>query len=528
MAAYLIGLENRLENMSATSKCSKEVNKADVYDDEDDDDSHEDEETLVQQFQSNSYKQTDNASLLALQNAVKTVMLLKKAHKRFLHRERRLLDKSDEIKPITSLQPTNEVTTSSDDKKKKKKSLKLSSQPEDVFNELMLDRYAQKCVVGLTPADLKCEQLDYMLHSMKETFRLQMTVYLRNKDKLDNEIIRRIKNFSRNGFKEFSSEKIATPDSTKQFTNTLRSVLGHKRYFEIIKKSNLEDIYNQMFVSRQLARTTLKKCKQHREERNRLKTYSRQINFKSGNKIHYTLRKYNVPEAMKSIQLDETDFECAIRSINKDSQTDYTKLRLKEVLETFSEWHIDISLFIVLASLAERVKGLELLVKNAVCKIGACSLHAKIKNARELFMLIGVLDRRQHFQQLYTYQPTFKLNMNGVQTTSYTTDNGTSSKNNQRKHRTPKFQCLTNCLNILDYESSTPFGHIKVEDVKVFFYSANIREGHVQDLIRHLDHQNSGKIDFVTFIEYLPLFIESHKQIVCKPFLNLELFNYKE
>ncbi|VDP66660.1 unnamed protein product [Schistosoma mattheei] len=70
-----------------------------------------------------------------------------------------------------------------------------------------------------------------------------------------------------------------------------------------------------------------------------------------------------------------------------------------------------------------------------------------------------------------------------------------------------------------------PFGHIEMKDLMVFFHAANLSQIHVQQLITYLDNKNNGTIDFVTFLEYLPLFVESHQHIIYNPYLNKNIFN---
>ncbi|CAH8860919.1 unnamed protein product, partial [Trichobilharzia szidati] len=134
----------------------------------------------------------------------------------------------------------------------------------------------------------------------------------------------------------------------------------------------------------------------------------------------------------------------------------------------------------------------------------------------ELFALIGGFDNRQHCKQSYNNRSIFQSSTNQNQsrpTTSTTTDTFISSKSAKGKN------------NTTERKKFTPFDeYIQVDDMKLFFYAGNIRQSHVERLIQYLDHQNTGKIDFITFLEYLPLFVECHKQILCKPLTTSEIF----
>ncbi|VDP00680.1 unnamed protein product, partial [Schistosoma curassoni] len=116
----------------------------------------------------------------------------------------------------------------------------------------------------------------------------------------------------------------------------------------------------------------------------------------------------------------------------------------------------------------------------------------------ELFILIGGLDRKQYFQLSYIFQPIIKLNSDRVTNDTTIINRDLYSMDSYHK----------------------PFGHIEMKDLMVFFHAANLSQIHVQQLITYLDNKNNGTIDFVTFLEYLPLFVESHQHIIYSPYLN--------
>uniref|UniRef100_A0A5K4FDL7 EF-hand domain-containing protein n=1 Tax=Schistosoma mansoni TaxID=6183 RepID=A0A5K4FDL7_SCHMA len=357
---------------------------------------------------------------------------------------------------------------------------KKLKQLEIILNELSLDRYTQKYIEGLQRVDLKCEKLEYMMKTMKDTLSLKMATYQKHKKKLDNEIIKKCRNFSMKEFKDISKETTLSSDVAKQFTNSLKTILGRKQYFQIIKTFHLENLYNQMSVSQRLAQTTFKQWKKLREEKHTIELHSEYIRLKKNNKIHHNLWKYDIPDTLK-------------------------------ILEIFTGWYLNISLFIVLAALAERFYGLESIIGNNVHKIGTQSLYMKIRKARELFILIGGLDRKQYFQQSYVFEPIIKLRSNETTNNLNPNDGDPASS-----------ICF---YNKSTFQKSNPFGHIEVKDLKVFFHAANISQVHVQELITSLDHKKNGTIDFVTFLEYLPFFVESHQHIIYNPYLNKNIFN---
>ncbi|KAH8858115.1 hypothetical protein KSF78_0008808 [Schistosoma japonicum] len=468
MAAYLIGRENHLDKLSAESNRQTFNNKSANV------------ETLVQQFPSNLNDDVNehnddvnnvndfsinNDNQLTVQNTWEYYLLLRKIRKHLLHKKRNftatsnnLLKESKTIyqntEKIINLYPTNTLPNNVlKDKEPKKVSIKKSIQFEDLFNELSMDRYTQKGVNAIQRIVLKCEELDYIINSMKNTINQQLTTYQKYKNKLDSEIIKKVKNLPVNELGGFCKENTFTC----------------------------------------LVQSTLKQLSMLEEEKRQLEIHAKYSCLNSDNKIHYNLWKYDVPEVLKRIHLEEIDFENAIKNIDKRLRIDSGNFKVSEILEIFSGWSLDIYLFIVLAALSERVDGLEPIVKNSVHKIGTQSLGMKIRKARELFLLIGGLDRKQYFQQSYIFQPAIK------------------SENNSDS-------MLDNPLSIhsydkLIYQKRTPFGHVEVNDLKVFFYASNMPKVHVQELITFLDKQKNGTIDFVTFIEYLPLFIESHKRI---------------
>ncbi|RTG85823.1 uncharacterized protein DC041_0003479 [Schistosoma bovis] len=210
--------------------------------------------------------------------------------------------------------------------------------------------------------------------------------------------------------------------------------MGRKRYFQIIKTSHLENLYNQMNVSQCLAQTTFKQWKKLKEEKHKIELHSECIRLNKANKMHHNLWKYDIPDILKRIELDVNDFENAMKNIDKRLKIDSGNFKIRDILEIFTGWYLDINLFIVLAALAERFDGLEDL----------------------------------------------------------------SSIDSYHK----------------------PFGHIEMKDLMVFFHAANLSQIHVQQLITYLDNKNNGTIDFVTFLEYLPLFVESHQHIIYNPYLN--------
>ncbi|KAH8858116.1 hypothetical protein KSF78_0008808 [Schistosoma japonicum] len=520
MAAYLIGRENHLDKLSAESNRQTFNNKSANV------------ETLVQQFPSNLNDDVNehnddvnnvndfsinNDNQLTVQNTWEYYLLLRKIRKHLLHKKRNftatsnnLLKESKTIyqntEKIINLYPTNTLPNNVlKDKEPKKVSIKKSIQFEDLFNELSMDRYTQKGVNAIQRIVLKCEELDYIINSMKNTINQQLTTYQKYKNKLDSEIIKKVKNLPVNELGGFCKENTFTGNVTKQFTNALKVFLGRDRYFQIIKTFHLEYLYNQMNVNQCLVQSTLKQLSMLEEEKRQLEIHAKYSCLNSDNKIHYNLWKYDVPEVLKRIHLEEIDFENAIKNIDKRLRIDSGNFKVSEILEIFSGWSLDIYLFIVLAALSERVDGLEPIVKNSVHKIGTQSLGMKIRKARELFLLIGGLDRKQYFQQSYIFQPAIK------------------SENNSDS-------MLDNPLSIhsydkLIYQKRTPFGHVEVNDLKVFFYASNMPKVHVQELITFLDKQKNGTIDFVTFIEYLPLFIESHKRIICEPYLTSNIYS---
>ncbi|KAK4468239.1 hypothetical protein MN116_008395 [Schistosoma mekongi] len=520
MAAYLIGRENRLDKLTSGSNYHTLDNKS------------TNAETLVQQFPSNldddvnednndannvNDLSINNDNQLTVQNMWEYYLLLRKIRKHLLHKKRSSVAMSNNVfeesktiyqntEKITHLYPTNTLSNNVlKDKEQKKVSIKKSNQFEDLFNELSMDRYTQRGVDAIQRIVFKCEKLNYMINSMQNTFNQQLNTYQKYKDKLDNEITRKVKNLQANGLREFSKENAFTGNATKQFTNALKLLFGRDRYFQIIKTFHLEYLYNQMYVSQCLVQSTLKQLSMLKEEKRQFGIHSEYSHLNNNYKIHHNLWKYDVPEVLKRIQLEEIDFENAIKNIDKSLRIDSGNFKVSEILKIFSGWSLDICLFIVLAALTERLDGLELIVKNNVHKIGTQSLDMKIRKARELFLLIGGLDRKQYFQHSYIFQPTIK------------------SKNNTDS-------MLYNRLSIHSYnrllnQKRTPFEHVEVNDLKVFFYAANMPEVHVQELITFLDKRKNGTIDFVTFIEYLPLFIESHKHIICEPYLTSNILS---
>ncbi|XP_018646963.1 hypothetical protein Smp_164330 [Schistosoma mansoni] len=312
-------------------------------------------------------------------------------------------------------------------------------------------------------------------------------------------------------FKDISKETTLSSDVGKQFTNSLKTILGRKQYFQIIKTFHLENLYNQMSVSQRLAQTTFKQWKKLRDEKHTIELHSEYIRLKKNNKIHHNLWKYDIPDTLKTIELEVTDFENAMKAIDKRLKIDSGNFKITDILEIFTGWYLNISLFIVLAALAERFYGLESIIGNNVHKIGTQSLCMKIRKARELFILIGGLDRKQYFQQSYVFEPIIKLRSN--ETTNNLNPNDGDPASSICSYNKSTFQ------------KSNPFGHIEVKDLKVFFHAANISQVHVQELITSLDHKKNGTIDFVTFLEYLPFFVESHQHIIYNPYLNKNIFN---
>uniref|UniRef100_A0A094ZP57 EF-hand domain-containing protein n=1 Tax=Schistosoma haematobium TaxID=6185 RepID=A0A094ZP57_SCHHA len=284
----------------------------------------------------------------------------------------------------------------------------------------------------------------------------------------------------------------------KQFTNSLKTIMGRKRYFQIIKTSHLENLYNQMNVSQCLAQTTFKQWKKLKEEKHKIQLHSECIRLNKPNKMHHNLWKYDIPDILKRIELDVNDFENAMKNIDKRLKIDSGNFKITDILEIFTGWYLDINLFIVLAALAERFDSLESILDNNVHKIGTQSLCLKIRKARELFILIGGLDRKRYFQLSYIFQPIIKLNSGKVTNDTTIINRDLSSMDSYHK----------------------PFGHIEMKDLMVFFHAANLSQIHVQQLITYLDNKNNGTIDFVTFLEYLPLFVESHQHIIYNPYLN--------
>nr|CAH8862932.1 unnamed protein product [Trichobilharzia regenti] len=506
MAAYVIGLESQLDRISASTASPTSIE----YDTQRANRKQKDEETLVQQFHAYIHEQSinDTDHHLAIQNILEKIILFNNGQKSYprgiCHITKKLNDGDQfegsqistsssswsssvsQLERISDLQSTNKKAVVSGGIQGK--SVKSTDQLVDSFSKLTLNEYNQRCAM-----------LDGMMKSLKDTFTQQRNTYQKYKDRLDNE--------------DVSSENITQLDSKKPFPNGLREILGYKRYFQIIEKSNLLSVYNQMYVSRRLAKSTLKSYIQLQKEKIKL-----QLNWKhsafSGTRIYrHNLWKYNIPEIMKSIQLDKNDLEYAFKKLNKHLEVDFMNVKVTEIVEAVSHWCIDINLFIVLASLAERYNGLESLVRNNIYKVGAQSLRAKIKKARELFALIGGFDSRQHCKQPSNNRSIFQSSTNQTQShPTTTTDTFISSKKTKGKNNSAE-------------RKLTPFDeYIQVDDMKLFFYAGNIRQSHVERLIQYLDYQNTGKIDFITFLEYLPLFVECHKQILCKPLTTSEIF----
>ncbi|CAI2731415.1 unnamed protein product [Schistosoma spindalis] len=465
MAAYLIGQENYFDQLSSQSN----------YELLDTNNNNSDVDTLIRQFQSksnnnnninnntnnsnnnNNHLQLINNGHFTLETIWERYLLLNNIRKRLLYRKQKIINKDNNLnestlivnnkqKKISILYPTNKINNNNNNNNNEtleNDSFKKFKQSELIFNELSLDRYTQKCVEGLQRIDLKCEKLEYMMKSMKDTLTLQMTTYQNHKKKVDNEIMKKCKNFPMKEFRDISKENTLSSDVAKQFTNSLKTILGRKRYFQ-------------------------------------------------------------------RIELEVNDFENALKNIDKRLKIGSGNFKITDILEIFTGWYLDISLFIILAALAERFNGLESIIGNNVHKIGTQSLCLKIRKARELFILIGGLDRKQYFQLSYIFQPILKLNNDEITNDKNTSHDNLSSFGSYNKS---------------NFQKSKPFGHIEMNDLKVFFHAANISQVHIQQLITFLDNKNNGTIDFVTFLEYLPLFVESHQQIIDNPYLNRNIFN---
>ncbi|CAH8860916.1 unnamed protein product, partial [Trichobilharzia szidati] len=67
----------------------------------------------------------------------------------------------------------------------------------------------------------------------------------------------------------------------------------------IIEKSNLLSVYNQMYVSRRLAKSTLKRYTQLQKEKIKLQLNWKHLAFSGTRKYRHNLWKYNIPEIMK-------------------------------------------------------------------------------------------------------------------------------------------------------------------------------------------------------------------------------------
>ncbi|CAI2731416.1 unnamed protein product [Schistosoma spindalis] len=532
MAAYLIGQENYFDQLSSQSN----------YELLDTNNNNSDVDTLIRQFQSksnnnnninnntnnsnnnNNHLQLINNGHFTLETIWERYLLLNNIRKRLLYRKQKIINKDNNLnestlivnnkqKKISILYPTNKINNNNNNNNNEtleNDSFKKFKQSELIFNELSLDRYTQKCVEGLQRIDLKCEKLEYMMKSMKDTLTLQMTTYQNHKKKVDNEIMKKCKNFPMKEFRDISKENTLSSDVAKQFTNSLKTILGRKRYFQIIKTSHLENLYNQMNVSQCLAQTTFKQWKKLKEEKHKIELHTECIRLNKTNKMHHNLWKYDIPDILKRIELEVNDFENALKNIDKRLKIGSGNFKITDILEIFTGWYLDISLFIILAALAERFNGLESIIGNNVHKIGTQSLCLKIRKARELFILIGGLDRKQYFQLSYIFQPILKLNNDEITNDKNTSHDNLSSFGSYNKS---------------NFQKSKPFGHIEMNDLKVFFHAANISQVHIQQLITFLDNKNNGTIDFVTFLEYLPLFVESHQQIIDNPYLNRNIFN---
>ncbi|XP_078665308.1 uncharacterized protein LOC144907810 [Branchiostoma floridae x Branchiostoma belcheri] len=344
-------------------------------------------------------------------------------------------------------------------------------EPKEMFNDTPQD-YKEKVASKIAFLQGKQDDLRGELHQLRENLVRSIAEEARRPGALSGVKTKKGKKGKKKSKKSKSKKGGASAAGSAVSKNTQLRKMSDKELLESLTKQEKESLESLIQVKRVRAEITSRedRIKKMETRIKHLQDEIRRADWKLTKQRQTDLRQYTQSPGFRraqssryrtmhpeiDVELDVEDLKDALLQVNSHLSTKELDF-ISQVLDIPGRRRLNLKLFSAVAALSERITEVEPFVKKLIDKMDFEALAVKMERCKEMFRLLS------------------------------------------------------------DQYNDTPPGTVKTHALGVEMVAGGLRNEQIKRVLCKLDREGTGLVDFLTYLIYIPLFIEIHERIVDDP-----------